>query len=292
MFQFLSKITSQRQHIIVVILVFVIAILFEAFQQLFYIKRFNLGNNVQFIEILKSQSYKWIVWVLLSFFLIKFSRAKAYQEENKKANYISYALVIFSLVFLSIIIISIIQLIINNDAFSFTLFFKEYVTFFTFQKAPIYTLGYIAIAIIMHFYFINEQLQVKVGELFELKQTNTELYEKLRENNDDKTSVLNIKIGNKRKIIPIKNITWIEADDYCVKVHTNEFSYTMRSTLKALENKLGSNFLRIHRKAIVNMEMAKELNLSNSPKLILLNNLEIPVSKSNLKVVKNFIAQF
>ena len=133
-------------------------------------------------------------------------------------------------------------------------------------------------------------MQIEVEQLSELKKTNTELYKKLSKHIDDKSTVLNIKIGNNRKIIYVKDICWIEADDYCVIVHTNnDAAYTMRSTLKALENKLSNNFLRVHRKAIANMDMAKELNLSQSPKLILQNNIEIPVSKSNLKMVKDFI---
>jgi len=64
----------------------------------------------------------------------------------------------------------------------------------------------------------------------------------------------------------------------------------MRSSLKALEQKLDSNFLRVHRKAIVNMDFAKEINLSQSPILILQNNEVIAISKSNLKLVRDFIS--
>lgn len=287
MFSFFSKISSKKQHIAIIILVFLMAILFETFQQVYYIKRFNLSGNIQFTEVLKSQSYKWFVWVMLSFILIRFTQQKS---SKKNTNYFSYGLVILALVFLCIIIISLIQIWITDDAFSMSLLFNEYITFFTFQKAPIYILGYIAIAIISYFYFTNEALQIKVEELSELKKTNTNLYKQLSKHNDDKTSVLNIKIGNKRKIIPVKDICWIEADDYCVKVHTtNNASYTMRSSLKALEDKLSSNFLRIHRKSIANMDMAKELNLNSTPKLVLHNNTEIPISKSNLRLVKDFI---
>lgn len=281
-----SKISSQKKHIIIIIGVFLLAILFETLQQLFYIKRFNIVQNVQFIELLKTQSYKWFVWLVLSLFLIQFVK----KQSSERTNYLKYTIFIFGLVFLCVLIISVIQLFISKDPFSFFTFFNEYVTFFTFQKAPIYTLGYIATTIITHFYFTNEQLQIEVESLSNLKKTNTELYKELSKHIEDKATVLNIKIGNKRKIIPVKDITWIEADDYCVIVHTQkDQAYTMRSSLKALENKLAYNFLRVHRKAIVNMNLAKELNLSNTPKLILKNNFEIPVSKSNLKTVKNFI---
>ncbi len=289
MTEFLSKISYQKKHIILILLILLLAILFETSQQFYYIKRFNIYQNIEFIELLKTQSFKWVIWLILSFFLIKYVK-KQNAQSPEEINYLGYILFILALVFICVLLISILQILIFNSAFSFTTFFSEYVTFFIFQKAPIYTLGYIAVAIITHFYFVNEQLQVEVEALSELKLKNIELYKELSKNIDDTTKVLNIKIGNKRKIIPVTDITWIEADDYCVIVHTRkENAYTMRSTLKALENKLANNFLRVHRKAIVNMDMAKELNLSNVPKLILENNLEIQVSKSNLKTVKNFI---
>jgi len=127
-----------------------------------------------------------------------------------------------------------------------------------FSKGPIYILGYIAIAIILHFYFVSEELPFQVQELSELKDSNLKLYNELKSEINDKTTILNVKIGNKRRIIPVEEIQWIEADDYCVKLHLeNGKSYTMRSNLKALENKLSLPFLRVHRKTIVNMTMVK-----------------------------------
>ncbi len=64
----------------------------------------------------------------------------------------------------------------------------------------------------------------------------------------------------------------------------------MRSSLKALEEKLNTNFMRVHRKAIVNMTMAKELNLSQTPNLTLNNDEQVIVSKRNLKSVKKYLS--
>ena len=212
------------------------------------------------------------------------------QDSLTISNYLKSLLYILGLVFLSILLISITQLLRTEAMFSFKLLMSEYLPFFTFQKALIFTLGYSAVTIILHYYFANEQLLVKVEELIKLKNTHTDLYNKLRKDIDDKASILNIKIGNKRKIIAVEHIYWIEADDYCVKVHTENDAYTMRSSLKALELKLGTNFLRVHRKAIANMSKVKEYNLSNSPILILENQTKVPISKSNLKAVRGFIS--
>lgn len=286
-----NNISNTKRIYVIIGLVLVITITFETAQQLFYIKRFNLGNDVTFFSLLKTQTYRWVIWLVLSALLVWFVKTNATKQIVTLSSFIKYSLVILALVFLNIICISLAQALLAEEAITLPSFITESVTFFTFQKGPLYTLGYIAITIILHFYFINAQLQIEVQTLADLKQENKTLYQQLSSKIDDKASILNIKIGNKRKIIPVKDIYWIEADDYCVKVHTAASkSYTMRSSLKALEQKLDSNFLRVHRKAIVNMEFAKEVNLSQSPLLILENNVEVAISKRNLKMVRDFIA--
>tara|TARA_R110001592_G_scaffold17935_11_gene75082 strand:- start:173 stop:1048 length:876 start_codon:yes stop_codon:yes gene_type:complete len=289
-FKLLSKISKLKQVVIIIVFILVLAIVFETLQQLYYVKRYNIGNGIGFFDLLKGQTISWVVWIAFSVVLIWYINKTSFKNKITSSDFLKGTAVILGLVLLNIIFISCIQIIISQGSFKVNNLVNEYIPFYAFQKAPVYTLGYIAIAFIMHLYFNNEQLQIEVQELIDLKKNNTHLYNKLKQNNDDKTPILNIKIGNKRKIIPIENILWIEADDYCVKVHTiNNTNYTMRSTLKALENKLNTSFLRVHRKAIVNMQMIKEVNLSNSPKLMLNNNVEVPISKSNIKRVKDFL---
>jgi hypothetical protein len=287
----LPNLSTSKRSFILMGLLLLMAITFETLQQLFYINRFQLGVDVTFWDVLKSQSYRWVIWMLLGGFLVAFTWKKRFQKLDSMRGYSIYFLFVIALVAVNIICISFVQLFLNGDPFIWTSFLSEYVAFFTYQKAPIYTLGYIAIAMILHLYFNNEQLQVKIHQLVELKKTNENLYKTLIASNNDKTQVINIKIGNKRKIIPIENILWIEADDYCVRVHLmSDKTYTMRSSLKTLEEKLQDPFLRVHRKAIVNMKMAKELNTAPTPFLKLSNNIEVPVSKSNLKSVRSFIS--
>ncbi len=281
--------SNSKISVFIIILIVGMAITFETLQQLYYIKRFQLANDVTFFGILKAQSFRWLIWLVLSFFLIGFIK-KITQNKVTTSSIFKLIFLVFGLVFLNIIVISLSQILSSETTFSLTDLFSEYIPFFTYQKAPIYTLGYIAISLILYFYFENEKLQIKVQKLSELELTNHKLYSALKGKIDEKSTVLNIKIGNKRKIIPVDQISWIEADDYCVKVHTtSKKTYTMRSSLKALEEKLNSNFLRVHRKAIVNMNLAKELHLANTPNLILKNETEVPVSKSNLKTVKDFL---
>lgn len=276
------------KNIYLIVFILLITICFETFQQVFYIKRFELYQDVNFFELLKNQSYRWLIWFILGFSLIYFIK----KDQKKEPDFIffsKYFGLILLLVLINILLISYIQILISTDKFSLSTYFFEYFLFYVFQKSPIYILGYIAIVIILFLNFSNNLLEVEVKELIEFKEINNSTYLKLK-NHLDKTKVLSIKVGNKRKVIPVNTITWLEADDYCVKVHTtNNPTYSMRVTLKSLQEKLGDNFLRVHRKGIVNLSMIKELNLSTTSRLILKDNQEVPVSKSNLKLVKLFL---
>ncbi len=288
-----NYIKTHKRILILIVSVLLLTITFETSQQLYYIKRFNLGNDATFFILLKSQAFRWLVWVALSVVIFYYIQSTKIKKDLTLSHVLKYAGLILSLVILNVIIISISQMLTYDDTLTISNLTSEYLPFFMFQKAPMYTLGYIAITIIMHLYFANEQLQIKVQNLSELKLTNARLYDQLKDRVDDRTTVLNIKIGNKRKIIPVNDVLWIEADDYCVKVHTvDKNCYTMRSSLKALLPKLDTNFLRVHRKAIANMTMIKELSMSNTPNLILNDNTEIPISKSHLKTVKDFLSDY
>ncbi len=284
-----SSITRFKRLLVFVALAVMLTITFETAQQLYYINRYEIAFGVTFFELLKEQSYQWILWMVLSFSLFSYIKHTK-SETNSRAYYVKLILSILGLVVLNILIISILQMTFNGVSFSGSLFFNEYIVFYIFQKAPMYTLGYIAISGILHLYFSNKQLQIKVQQLSDVKVANELLYEKLSAYTDDKAQVLTIKIGNKKRVVPVAQISWIESDDYCVKVHTEDGdSLSMRTSLKALEGKLGSNFLRVHRKAIVNMDFVKEFTLANPPKIILQTQDEIQVSKSQLKGVRDFL---
>lgn len=275
--------------ITIILFVLVLTISFQTFQQIFYIERFKLAENVKFFDVLKNQSYRWIIWMLIAISL-PFIVKRDTRKEKTLSLFFKHFAIISILVFLNIAIISFLQVINSGQEFSTDVFLKENFSFFLFQKAPMYTLGYLAIVILLFFHYQNQQLSVEVQELIEIKNSNEEAYEKLKENNVDKAKVLSIKIGNKKKVISIDEILWLEADDYCVIVHTlNKPSYTMRSSLKTLENKLDGNFLRVHRKGIVNMKKVKEFNTSTQPTLILQNEDKVPVSKMKMKLVNSFI---
>ncbi|MDT0559649.1 LytTR family DNA-binding domain-containing protein [Ichthyenterobacterium sp. W332] len=287
---FLKKFAILKDFRLLIIATLIFVITFETLQQLFYINRYNLADNVTFFELLKTQAFRWFIWLILAFVLIAY-HLKNISKTKELKDYLRLIGIIIGLVIANILIISLAQIIINNDTFSLGNLWNEYIPFYMYQKAPIYTLGYATISIILYLKLMNEKLLFDVQKLSELKEINTKMYTQLQNKLDDRASILNIKVGNKRKIIPVASIAWIESDDYCVKVHTTEGkSFSMRTSLKALNEKLDSTFMRVHRKAIVNMPLVKELNLSNPPSLILKNSVEIPISKNHIKLVRRFLS--
>lgn len=274
----------------VIFLVLTFIITFQTYQQVYYIERFNLAQDVVFFDVLKNQIYRWFIWFFIALSLPFFVK----KDSSKLLNFqmiLKHCIIITLLVVLNIVIISAIQSVDSQSASRMDIFYESF-TFFMFQKSPMYTLGYMAFTVILFFHFENEKLQVTVQELVDLKDQHQKEYEQLKTSNIDRDHILSIKIGNKLKVIPIVNILWIEADDYCVIVHSdNKTSYSMRSSLKSLENKLPTYFMRVHRKGIVNMHKVKEFKNGNDALLIIENNSKVPVSKINIKAVKLFLQQ-
>ena len=61
-----------------------------------------------------------------------------------------------------------------------------------------------------------------------------------------------VRVGGKVTLLRVDDVDWIEADDYCAKLHTAGRSYLIRETMQRLEAKLDpTRFVRVHRSSIV-----------------------------------------
>ena len=288
---FSKRYYQHKSIILIILLVLLITVVFETGQQYYYVTCYNLAEDVHFFYLFKLHLYKWIIWALLSSVLILYTRKKALQADSDSHEMVKFGLLIFSLVVANILFASSFQSLTAEHGFSWQLLITEYIPFFTFQKLPIYVLGYVFLAVMLYYYFTSRELQVRVLELGEVRDINAQLYDQLSASLPDKTTVLTIKTGQNQKVIPASDILWIEADDYCAKIHTNDqSSYVMRISLKALEQRLDNSFLRIHRKAIVNTLVISELRSDGQHRIILKDRTEVPVAKSKLKLVKQFLA--
>ncbi|MBV1922762.1 MAG: hypothetical protein KUG68_01905, partial [Flavobacteriaceae bacterium] len=68
---------NSKKSLVIILLLLIFAITFETFQQLYYLKRFNLAEDVSFFHILKLQSYRWIVWMILGLLLVIYAKREA-----------------------------------------------------------------------------------------------------------------------------------------------------------------------------------------------------------------------
>lgn len=78
-----------------------------------------------------------------------------------------------------------------------------------------------------------------------------------------KPSTLSLQIGERFVLIKIADINYVEADDKYVFIYTQDGKkYITDFTLKLLEEKLGEDFMRIHRSIIINNNQIAEIRRS------------------------------
>ncbi|WP_394849379.1 response regulator [Pendulispora brunnea] len=91
-----------------------------------------------------------------------------------------------------------------------------------------------------------------------------------------------IRLGNRSSIVEVRDIDWIEADDYCCSIHVGAETHVMRESLRALEGRLNPlEFVRIHRSAIVNVRRIREVHgtAGGEAVVVLHTGIQIPVSR-------------
>ena len=93
---------------------------------------------------------------------------------------------------------------------------------------------------------------------------------------EDKLERIVIKSVGKVVLVPVDEVDWITADGDYVKLHTPHKVHLLREKISILEAKLDpSNFIRIHRSAIVRIGCIRELRpLLNGDHVVILHNGE------------------
>lgn len=92
------------------------------------------------------------------------------------------------------------------------------------------------------------------------------------------TDMLIIDVKEEKRFLNYDQIICLEASEKKIKVYYNQEQIFFYSSLKALERKLPSNFIRCHRSYIVNSIYISRMNLAQS-NLIVKDKLVIPISK-------------
>jgi two-component system LytT family response regulator len=92
-----------------------------------------------------------------------------------------------------------------------------------------------------------------------------------------------VRVGRRDIVVPVREVDWIEADDYCAVLHIGARRHVVRATLASLESQLDSaSFLRIHRSALINLRRVRELRRHSIGGLtvVLLDGTALPVSRN------------
>jgi DNA-binding LytR/AlgR family response regulator len=106
----------------------------------------------------------------------------------------------------------------------------------------------------------------------------------IKEPEIDESSIL-IKNGSDWVPMLFKNIEYIKSEsNYCTFISKSSKTMSLIS-LKSLEDKLPSNFIRCHRSYIVNMDFVKSFNLE----LIKIDETIIPISALYREKIKTYI---
>lgn len=70
-----------------------------------------------------------------------------------------------------------------------------------------------------------------------------------------------VREGRRTRFVPLADVDWFEADGNYIRVHTGGEKYRTRGTITAIEAALDPRqFVRIHRRVVVNMDRVREMS--------------------------------
>lgn len=95
-------------------------------------------------------------------------------------------------------------------------------------------------------------------------------------------------------VIPHDEILWIEAEDYCSRIHLRGRTLLIRESLRALEESLGRRgFVRVHRSAITNVGCIRTIEplASGDQRLTLSDGTVLKVSRTHRLGVIDAVAK-
>jgi two-component system LytT family response regulator len=102
---------------------------------------------------------------------------------------------------------------------------------------------------------------------------------------------LSLKQGERTVVLRPDEITWIEAEDYCVRIHSTRGGHLVRGSLTSLEEQLDPEvFVRTHRMAIVNLQHVRETRDRDGLHLVLSDGAVVAVSRSRKSHVESLLS--
>ncbi len=100
---------------------------------------------------------------------------------------------------------------------------------------------------------------------------------------EERSKRIVVRVKNELKVIQVQEVSYVEADDDYISIHTGEGKFLKKMTMKQLEESLDPDkFARVHRSFLVNLQQVSGLEPyeKESYLLRLRSGQKIPVSKS------------
>ncbi|REG82097.1 LytR/AlgR family response regulator transcription factor [Algoriphagus antarcticus] len=130
--------------------------------------------------------------------------------------------------------------------------------------------------------FSQERFSQAIEKLLAQKGGSVESTQKLNEL-AEKRNRLVVRVKNEIKIIPTREVSFFEAEDDYIAIHTVSGKYLKKMTMKSLEEALDpAKFVRVHRSYLINLnEITKIEPYERDNYLVILRGGEkVPVSKN------------
>ena len=103
-----------------------------------------------------------------------------------------------------------------------------------------------------------------------------------------------VKDGGRTLVLAHEDIVWIEAEDYCARIHLRGRTVLVRESLRALTDSLdGAGFVRVHRSAIANVAWVQEIEplASGDQRLTLRDGTVLKVSRTHRADVMDAVSK-
>jgi len=262
-------------------------ILFDAFQQHYYLTHFNIledGRQISISTLIFNHFLRWLIWAFSCLPIFWFS-GKVFSKTRYKVNVSGWFKIstVTLIAWLSaMVLLSLLNMHLNGLTYSISTFSDNYL-FFIVQKGISFFFAYNILTLALFNHAKNRVIEAQWVELSALKDTRGKRLE------NENPPMLNIKIGNRIKRVSLSDLTWIEADDYCVQLHTKQKSYTLRKSLKSLEEDLAQyQFVRVHRRALLNLNYLDHVDFQQSV-VVLQDSSELPLSKSGAQILRGIL---
>ncbi len=128
-------------------------------------------------------------------------------------------------------------------------------------------------------YLLKPVNDIKLYEVLNKAIKRTETSDKL----------LYIETNNGMENIPLHDIVYVEVDKNYVTIHTINDVYTIKETLKNIENRLDNRFFKVNRSFLVNLSFIKR---TNKIEVELKNNIIIPLSRGKYDEINKAIINY